>query len=275
MGTAEKDMAQNGRSQPQDQTDSIRRLGVLLPPTNAACEAEFPRYLFDDCAIHFNRLSRPGTALSHESLLGMIESVERAARDLADIRPAVILYACMTGTFLAGHALHADMGERIHNATGILGITTATAVLEALHAIGAKRVFMVSPYPSHINEQEVEFLAYHGITVSRWDSFLHQDSLQNVRKMSAETAELVLRNKGRFGGADAIFISCTNLKSLDQIARLEDELDMPVVSSNSATLWLGLRAIDAPTAHLPLGALYQRAPLWTAGAKDGAATAAV
>lgn len=272
---AEKGMAENGRSQPQDQTDSIRRLGVLLPPTNAACEAEFPRYLSDDCAIHFNRLSRPGTALSHESLLGMIESVERAARDLADIRPAVILYACMTGTFLAGHALHADMGERIHNATGILGITTATAVLEALHAIGAKRVFMVSPYPSHINEQEVEFLAYHGITVSRWDSFLHHDSLQNVRKMSAETAELVLRNKGRFGGADAIFISCTNLKSLDQIARLEDELDMPVVSSNSATLWLGLRAIDAPTAHLPLGALYQRAPLWTAGAKDGAATAAV
>lgn len=268
-------MTEHGLSLLQDQKDPIRRMGVLLPPTNAACEAEFPRYLPDDYAMHFNRLSRPGTQLSRESLLGMTDSVERAAHGLAKLRPEVILYACMTGTFLAGHALHADMGDRIRSATGISGITTATAVLEALHAIGAKRVFMVSPYPSHINEQKVEFLAYHGITVSACDSFLHQDSLQNVRKTSAETAELVVRNKGRFAAADAIFISCTNLKSLDQIARLEAELDMPVVSSNSATLWLGLRSMNAPTAHLPLGALYRSAPAWTVCAREGAALAAL
>jgi maleate isomerase len=95
-----------------------------------------------------------------------------------------------------------------------------------------------------------------------------------VRKASAETAALVLRNKGRFGPADAIFISCTNLKSLDQIARLEAELDMPVVSSNSATLWLGLQAINAPIAHLPLGALYKCAPAWTACAREDVALAA-
>jgi maleate isomerase len=248
---------------PMTPAEPVRRLGVLLPPTNAACEAEFPYYMPETCAVHFNRLSRPGTQLSHESLLGMIGSVERAARDMADLRPAVMLYACMTGTFLAGHARHADMAERIRCATGIPGITTATAVLEALHALRAKRVFMVSPYPAHINEQEVEFLAYHGIRVTRWDSFLHEDSLQNVRKTSAETADLVLRNKGRLEQAEAVFISCTNLKSLDQLARLEAELDVPVVSSNSATLWLGLRRIDAPTAPLPLGCLYKLDPVWT------------
>lgn len=250
--------------------DPIRRVGVLLPPTNAACEAEFPRYMPENCAVHFNRLSRPGTQLSHESLLGMIGSVERAARDLADLRPAVMLYGCMTGTFLAGHALHADMGDRIRRVTGIPGITTATAVLEALHTLRAKRVFMVSPYPAHINEQEVEFLAYHGITVTRWDSFLHEDSLQNVRKTSAETADLVLRNKGRLEQADAVFISCTNLKSMDQLARLETELEVPVVSSNSATLWLGLRRIDALTAHLPLGCLYKLDPAWAICASNDA-----
>ena len=243
--------------------DPIRRLGVLLPPTNAACEAEFPRYLPETLAVHFNRLSRADTRLSHESLLGMIGSVERAARDLAELRPAVMLYACMTGTFLAGHARHADMGERIRRTTGIPAITTATAVLEALHALGAKRVFMVTPYPAHINEQEVDFLAHHGITVPRWDSFLHEDSLQNVAKTSRETAELVLRNKDRLAQADAVFISCTNLKSMDQLERLEAELGLPVVSSNSATLWLGLRRIEAPTAHLPLGRLYRLAPAWT------------
>jgi maleate isomerase len=248
-------------------SDPISRIGVLLPPSNAACEAEFPRYMPENCAVHFNRLSRPGTALSRESLLGMIPSVERAARDLADMRPSVMLYACMTGTFLAGHARHAEMGERIREATGIFGITTATAVLEALRAVRARRIFMVTPYPDHINQQEVQFLAYHGFTVSRWDSFLHRDSLQNVRKSSAQIADLVLRNKDRLDRSDTVFISCTNLKSMDQIDRLEAELHMPVISSNSATLWLGLRSIDAPTDHLPLGALYKLAPHWAICAK--------
>lgn len=255
-------MSENVRS-PMAAAGPIRRVGVLLPPTNAACEAEFPRYMPEGCAVHFNRLSRPGTQLSHDSLLGMIPSVERAASDLADLRPAVMLYACMTGTFLAGHARHADMGERIRRATGIPGITTATAVLEAIHTLGARRVFMVTPYPAHINEQEVEFLAHHGVTVPRWASFFHEDSLQNVRKTSAETADLVLGNKDRFEDVDAIFISCTNLKSMDQLARLEAELGLPVISSNSATLWLGLRRIGAPTAQLLLGRLYRLEPTWT------------
>lgn len=152
------------------------------------------------------------------------------------------------------------MGDRIRRETGIPGITTATAVLEALHTLGAKRVFMVTPYPAHINDQEVEFLADHDITVPRWDSFLHEDSLQNVRRTSAETAELVLRNGSKLEQADAVFISCTNLKSMDQVTRLEAELGVPVVSSNAATLWLGLRRMGIPTAHLPLGQLYKLDP---------------
>jgi maleate isomerase len=187
----------------------------------------------------------------------MTESVERAARDLADIRHAV----CLHDRNISRRPRTARaMGDRIRHATGIPGITTATAVLQALHALRAKRVFMVTPYPACINEQEVEFLAYHGITVPCWDSFLHEESLQNVSKTSAETADLVLRNRGRVEQSDAIFISCTNLKSLDQLARLEAELEMPVISSNSATLWLGLRWINAPTAHLPLGCLYKLDP---------------
>jgi maleate cis-trans isomerase len=50
-----------------------------------------------------------------------------------------------SGEIAKAEQQRADMGNRIRKAAGILGITTATAVLEALHAIGAKRVFMASP----------------------------------------------------------------------------------------------------------------------------------
>ncbi len=48
--------------------------------------------------------------------------------------------------------------------------------------------------------------------------------------------------------ADAVFISCTGLRSLDLIDKLEKELNKPVISSNTATMWNVLRmlGIDDP-----------------------------
>jgi maleate isomerase len=62
----------------------------------------------------------------------------------------------------------------------------------------------------------------------------------------------VLRNRSKLEQADAVFISCSNLKSMDQLTRLEAELGVPVVSSNAATLWLGLRRMGVP--HRPSAA---------------------
>ena len=43
--------------------------------------------------------------------------------------------------------------------------------------------------------------------------------------------------------ADGMFISCTNLRTIDVLARLEAELNVPVISSNLATCWGCLRAV--------------------------------
>jgi hypothetical protein len=226
-------------------------------------EAPFPRYLPDGCAVHFNRLSRPGTAISSEFLLGMIDSVERTARDLAELRPEVMLYACRTGTFLGGPALHADIGDRIRRVTDIPGITAATATLEALYTLGAKRVFMVTPYPARINDKEVEFLAYYGITVPCWDSFLHVDSRQNVRRSSVETARVRAAQRGPARGCG---------RRLHQLHELE--VDGPACSARSGTraardLVQCGNAVDWPpwdgcaTPHLPLGRLYGLESSWT------------
>jgi len=48
--------------------------------------------------------------------------------------------------------------------------------------------------------------------------------------------------------ADAYFISCANIQSMDVIDELETKLGKPVVTSNQAALWAALRAlgISAP-----------------------------
>jgi maleate cis-trans isomerase len=43
--------------------------------------------------------------------------------------------------------------------------------------------------------------------------------------------------------AEAIFISCANLATLDVIEKIEADLGKPVVTSNTACFWACLRAI--------------------------------
>lgn len=236
----------------------VKRIGVIAPPANVALERELPRYLPEGVATSHNRLSRPEARLTKESLLAMGESVTRAAADLAYARPDVVMYGCTSGSFLDGFGNEAKLAERITGQIGVPAFTTSTAVLEALRAVGARRVFMVTPYPEEMNAHEVKFLAHHGFEVPAYDSFRCAVSEDIKAIDSEEVAALVLRNRAAIAGCDALFVSCTNLLVLDQIERLEAELDVPVVTSNQASLWAALRRLGVATEDVACGRLFRQ-----------------
>jgi len=234
--------------------NQVRRLGVLLPPGNVAIEREFPLLLPPGVVINHNRLSRERAGVTdRDSLLGMADSLERAASDLAQAHPEFVLYGCTSGSFMGGPGHEADIARRIQEITGIRAITTSTAVVGALRAMRARRVYMVTPYPDEINAHEVCFLAHYGIEVAGWDSFRCGSSEKNRGVASEQVAAMVLQHGAEAMGCDAIFISCTNLLSADQIPILEHALDRPVVSSNQASLWAALRNIEVDTRGVAAG----------------------
>jgi maleate isomerase len=238
--------------------NQLRRFGVLAPPGNIAMERELPPLLPPQVAMNHNRLSRPGSAMSAESLRTMAESVDRAAHDLAQAHPEMILYGCTSGSFLAGIGREAEIAQRIADATGIPAVTTSTAVVAALHAVGARKLFMITPYPDDINDHEVRFLAHYGFEVAGWDAFRCATS-EKIRAVSSEeVAALAMRHAADIGKCDALFISCTNLLTLDQIAGLEQKLRKPVVTSNQASLWAVLRHMKVDTRDLRAGELFAR-----------------
>ena len=59
--------------------------------------------------------------------------------------------------------------------------------------------------------------------------------------------------------ADAVFISCTNFRSLEIIEPLEAELGKPVISSNTSALWKMLRMAGLQAAVAGAGQLFRRA----------------
>ena len=237
--------------------NALRRFGVLAPPGNIALERELPRLLPQGVTMNHNRLSRPGSGITSESLLAMADSIDRAVHDLSQAYPEIILYGCTSGSFLAGIGHEAEIADRIAELSNIPSITTSTAVIAALRAVGATHVFMVTPYPDDINRHEVEFLGHYGMSVGGWDAFRCATS-EAIRQVSSEAvADMVMSHSDRIADCDAVFISCTNLLTTDQIDTLEEQLGKPVVSSNQASLWAVLRYLDVDMGTVSSGSLFK------------------
>jgi maleate isomerase len=236
----------------------VCRIGVLAPPANVAVEREWPRYLPDGVVMNHNRLTRPSTAVARDQLLAMNASLERAARDLAFAEPDVIVYACTSGSFLEGPAEAEALASRIKAATGIAAITTSAAVIAALRALGARRVFMITPYTDDVNDVEAAFLLQCGVTVAGMDAFRCKQSAEIRALSSGQVAQLARDHRGEIGSCDTLFISCTNLLTMNEIDGLEAEFGVPVVSSNQASLWAALTHLDIAAPAAP-GRLFRLA----------------
>ena len=238
--------------------NNSRRIGALIPPGNVTVEREFAQFAPTGVYVHYNRLYRPTVAVDKAGLLSMIESAEKAARGLAQANPEIIVYACTSGSFLSGPGREDEIGEMITRWTGLPACTTSSSVIMGLKALQAKRIFMLTPYADDIHAQEIEFLKFRGITVDGHDTFRCSDTVQ-IRDIPSEVvAERVLRHRAQASKCDAVFISCTNLLTLDQITYLERNLGVPVTSSNHCTLWAALRHMNVSTAGRALGRLFDR-----------------
>ena len=73
------------------------------------------------------------------SAVRLLDVRERAAHDLAQAYPEIILYGCTSGSFLAGIGREAEVAQRIADLTKIPSVTTSTAVVAGLRALKARK----------------------------------------------------------------------------------------------------------------------------------------
>ncbi len=213
-----------------------RKLGLIVPSWNTVMEYEFQRMAVPAMSVHTMRISH--TADTEENLTWMGTQVPAAATLLAHAKVGVICYGCTAGGFLEGPGYDQQIIREIENATGIPGATTAAAVVDALRALGARRVSVASPYEpwlndklqSHLKECGFEVLAIQGFGTQAHATFTPEQNAALVAEVNRPEAQ-------------AIFISCTNFRTLEIIEPLEAKLGKPVVTSNSASVWKMLRLL--------------------------------
>jgi len=102
------------------------------------------------------------------------------------------------------------------------------------------------PYTADLDERERDFLAAAGFEVVAIDGRGIEANVEIGALGPDDAHEQVIELSETVDRVDAVFISCTNYRSLDAVAALETELDLPVITSNGATLWDACRVASLP-----------------------------
>jgi maleate isomerase len=209
------------------------RLGVLVPSSNTIVERDAQTHLPPTVSAHFARIKI--TRDDPDQLAALADLAPPAAELLADARVAAIGFACTTGSIHGGPSREREIIDRIEAAAAVPATTTATAVLDALVALDAGRVALVSPYERWLTEEVVEFLAAGGVAVDGVHGFGLPDPLDIAAVPPADIAAAV--RTADSDRAEAIVISCTAFAGVEAARLVRPELGKPVVAANQATFW--------------------------------------
>jgi maleate cis-trans isomerase len=220
------------------------RIGMIIPSVNSMTEPQFNRFAPPGLAVHIARARVAGEW--KRPLDVMADEIATSAKLLSDVAPDLIVFHCTDTSMTQGPQGEGRILDIVKDATGIEAVATSRLVLEALQALGLKKLVLLSPYRS--NQAVIDYLKATGFTVVD-DVALGLNSIEFANVTPREWTELARQHDRP--EADGIFLSCTNTTQIEAIADIERALGKPVVNSNQAVLWGCVRRLRSALGPLP------------------------
>jgi maleate isomerase len=217
-------------------------MGVgVVAPYDFALDRELWRWVPEDATLHLIRTSYSPLPVTVEQaeLIGDIAAVARCTKDLVAVEPHVMAYACTSGSFVAGRAGERALVSTMLQAGASAAVTTSGALVEALSDLGVTRLAVATPYDAAVTARLHDFLEETGVSVTR---SAHLGLYGRIWTVPYAVTAALVRDVAA-SGAEAVFVSCTNLPTYDIVAPLEAELGIPVLTANQVTMWAALRRI--------------------------------
>jgi maleate isomerase len=232
------------------------QIGLIVPSSNTTMETEIPEMLrrrpADDGETFTFHSSRAVLhEVDEESLDRMVSQLDRCTNELVDARVHAMAYACLVAMMARGPGAHVEAEEKMAEIAAGRGAdqaisSSAGALVRALEAHSFRKVAILTPYVDSLTAAVVTYLEHYGFTVTDAMSLRVSD---NVKVAGLDPMRLPgLAKQLDANGADAVILSaCVQMPSLPAIPTAERELDLPVLSAGTATVWdmltrFGLRA---------------------------------
>lgn len=242
---------------------STHRIGLVVPSSNVTVETELPvllnRHAQARFSFHSSRMRMH--QVSPEQLRAMNAQRERCILELGDAGVDALLYACLVALMVGGPGEHqrveSVVAEQLATGGSVAIVrSSAGALVEGLHALGARRIGLVTPYMTPLAEQVVAYLEAENFEVTDWRALEVADNAEVAcipcHRVMAAARSLDL------SGVDALVISaCVQMPSLDLVADAEREFGLPVLSAATAGAYSLLKGLGLPVDVPGAGRLLQ------------------
>lgn len=232
------------------------RIGQIVPSSNTTMETEIPAMLLARQTIRPERFTFHSSRMRmkkvvKEELEAMDRDSDRCAVELSDARVDVLGYACLVAIMSMGLGYHRKSQERLHQRTLENGapspvVTSAGALVECLQALGAKRIVVICPYLKPLTQLVVDYLKAEGFEVLDHVALEIPDNIEVGRHDPEKLIEIYKRLN--LAGADALVLSaCVQMPSLPVIAKVQEQVGIPVISASVCTTYKMLKELGLET----------------------------
>ena len=233
---------------------SRARCGLVTLATDQTIEEEFRRIVPGaGIGLYHTRLWNDAT-IDATTLAAIEARIGPAVELLLPGDPFdVIAFGCTSATMVIGDARIDEAIRRVKPDARVTNPLRAMA--EAFRVHEARRVAVLTPYVRPVNEGIARHFAGLDLEVVSFGSFTEPDDRTVARITPDSVVRAALRVlEGR--PVDALFVSCTSVRLLDAVERIEAASGTLTTSSNHAMAWHTLRLAGVPTSGRGPGRLF-------------------
>ncbi len=230
------------------------RIGLITLATDFNSEDDLRGILPADIRLFTTRIEN-ANPVTVENLKSMAADLPRAAKTLLPgYGVDVAIFGCTSGTAVTGSD---KIGELINQGMPGAKVTNPLLASEmALHAVGAQKIAILTPYIADVTQSVADEFRARGFDVTRIMGFGLDTDLDMTSLPPTALLEGAL--KVDTSDADAVFISCTAVRSAEIIAEAERQLGKPVITSNQALVWHALQLMNYAKPVTGFGTLFDQ-----------------
>ena len=216
---------------------------IVVPENNTTMQPEIAALCPELAPIPVARVKRPARTLLLEDLPAYADATMDAIEPFATQQFDLVIYGCTAAGFLGGPSGNAQMVEKLRERTAATVVSTAGAMVDALRSAGVSNTAVVTPYLTSVNDGLRAYLESSGIGVETLNSFFCKTTAELGAITEEQVLELALRTVTP--QSKCLFVACSQLPTLNVVAKLRAQLAIPVWSSIQATAWAGADALTA------------------------------
>jgi maleate isomerase len=226
-------------------------VGALTPQANTTVEPEFAILWPPGYAVLNARITSPATSLM-QRMRDYWPDTDTYLDQFGVAPLSAVAYCCTGASYVAGVDAEDSLVKRIKEERGFPLIMSALAITDALRALGARNIGLVSPYPDDLTEASIGYWRNRGFTVEDCVKATGEEGafhpIYSLTGDSARNAMAPLRE--RSPALDAIVLLGTGMPTLAPIADVAGKAGPPVISCMLCLAWRTKLAVDgeAPSA---------------------------